>query len=251
VAEEFDGEQFVDAGEGRDGVTLKPEALFRGGMLRYVTGIGNSVMELAKNVEIFVACDVENPLLGVKGSVRVFGKQKGLLEENFEEFEQGIANVNTILQRDLGAPDWSNFPMAGAAGGLSGMIHAALGGKMTSGMDFIEQYGNLHALIDKSDVIVTGEGGFDNQTFDGKVIHIMLKLAHEGNKQVVIICGINRVPQEVLDREDVAPLLQKAKILEMSKIFGMDKSLHQSEECLKNLVKDHFDDVFTIPVSKI
>ena len=67
-------------------------------------------------LEMTVACDVTNPLLGPEGATYTYGRQKGADEEKQKILEEGMASYARAMARDLGK-DWSPEPGAGAAGG--------------------------------------------------------------------------------------------------------------------------------------
>ena len=57
---------------------------------------------LPKNVSMKIICDVENPLLGTQGAVKVFGAQKGATPQMKTLLENGLANWCQILEHDSG-----------------------------------------------------------------------------------------------------------------------------------------------------
>lgn len=110
-----------------------------------------------------VLSDVTSPLLGALGCVAVFGPQKGMdaalapiAEQNLARFARLIAGV------DPGTPG------AGAAGG-AGFGLLAWGAQLTSGAAAVGEMLGLPALTKDVDVVITGEGRFDEQSSSGKV----------------------------------------------------------------------------------
>jgi len=61
-----------------------------------------SIDERIGEVEVFVASDVENPLLGDSGAARVFAPQKGAGPEDVELLERNLSHLADIIERDLG-----------------------------------------------------------------------------------------------------------------------------------------------------
>ena len=68
--------------------------------------------------EIVAACDVQNPLLGPRGTARVFGPQKGADAKDIVALEEGLLNLADVVASDLGC-DFRDTPGAGAAGGIA------------------------------------------------------------------------------------------------------------------------------------
>ena len=60
----------------------------------------------------------------------------------------------------------ANSPSAGASGGFVGAMLALFGdnAKVVSGMDFVAELTDLDQKIQRNDLIITGEGSFDDQT---------------------------------------------------------------------------------------
>jgi glycerate kinase len=119
-------------------------------------------------VELIAATDVEHPLLGPMGAAAVFGPQKGadpatvpLLEARLSEW---TAELNAVAGRDVGAE-----PGAGAAGGIGAAL-LALGGRRESGAAVIADHTGLAADVAAAELIITGEGRFDDQSLHGKVV---------------------------------------------------------------------------------
>ena len=57
------------------------------------------------------------------------------------------------------------------------------------GFDVVADEVGLHEQIAQCDLIITGEGYLDSESFDGKVVGGVQQLAQQFNKPVVVICG--------------------------------------------------------------
>lgn len=136
--------------------------------------------------EIIVACDVDNPLLGPNGATRVYGPQKGV--QNFPWFEQRLAHLAQLAQRDLGL-DAQEIPGAGAAGGLGFGLIVFAGGKLTSGFALVAAQVDLAARVQAADLVVTGEGKLDEQSLQGKGPGGVARLARAQGKKIVGVAG--------------------------------------------------------------
>jgi glycerate kinase len=137
------------------------------------------------NVEIF--CDVTNPLYGNNGAAQVFGKQKGADKNMIKNLDQGLKHFSDRVRQQLGIN--VNFPGAGAAGGLGAGAKLGFDAKISRGIERIAELTGLEANIQASDVIITGEGQFDQQSLQGKVIYGVLTLARKYHKPVIVLAG--------------------------------------------------------------
>lgn len=114
-------------------------------------------------VDLVVATDVDNPLLGPLGATAVFSAQKGATPDMMPVLEERLARF-----ADLIGPELAQLPGAGAAGGL-GLALFALGGHRESGADLVLRELDVAGLIAASDLVVTGEGSLDGQSLAGKL----------------------------------------------------------------------------------
>ena len=77
---------------------------------------------------------------------------------------------------------------SGAAGGLAGGL-AALGARLVPGFDLVADAIGLDDRIEGADLVVTGEGFLDEQSFEGKVVGGVLELAAEAGVPVLVVAG--------------------------------------------------------------
>jgi glycerate 2-kinase len=183
---------------------LIAEAL-RAGSTRIVVGLGGSAstdggkamitelggLEVARgklaDIELIAASDVEYPLLGPWGASRVFGPQKGADTATVAALEVRLEawalELDTAAGREVSAE-----PGAGAAGGLgAGLL--ALGGRVESGAAIIAEHTHLADDLEAADMIVTGEGRFDEQSLHGKVVGELATAAEPLGIPVVVLAG--------------------------------------------------------------
>ena len=121
-------------------------------------------------VELRVATDVTNPLLGFRGASAVYGPQKGATPDETQRLDRALTHWADMLQRDLtGGVDVRALEGAGAAGGMGAAL-LALGATRESGIALVRDAVGLAALVASADLVVTGEGMYDWQSRDGKVI---------------------------------------------------------------------------------
>jgi glycerate kinase len=146
-----------------------------------------------EGVEVLVATDVTNPLLGPNGAAAVYAPQKGATPEQVDILEAALHRYASVLRRSLGM-DIANLPGAGAAGGLAGGLVAFLGARIQSGFDLVADATHLHERLAQADLVITGEGSFDSQSLQGKVTGRIIELARAAAKPVIILAGRAQTP---------------------------------------------------------
>ena len=142
------------------------------------------------SVEFFAATDVMNPLLGNQGATKVYGPQKGALHDEINYLENAFTHLAEIINKDLGI-DLTKIDGAGAGGGIGGGLVAFLNAKIISGADFILDNLDFNKKISECDLIITGEGSFDNQSLMGKITGNIISRCQKQNKNALIISGIS------------------------------------------------------------
>jgi glycerate kinase len=124
-------------------------------------------------VEIDVASDVTNPLLGPSGAAAIFGPQKGATPALVAELDAALARWATLLEAVSGR-SIRDLPATGAAGGTLAALLAIedrLGGlEIHSGVEVVMELTGFGDRLAESDLVVTGEGRLDTQTALGKTV---------------------------------------------------------------------------------
>lgn len=147
----------------------------------------SGLMAQASRAEWIAACDVDNRLTGPGGAL-MYGRQKGAGARDRERLDRGLRNFRRIVLEQFGVdPDGS--PGSGAAGGLAAGLVALLAAKIVSGFDLYRTMVRLDRKIANCDVVMTGEGRLDEQTFRGKAAFRLAGLALQWGKPVVFITG--------------------------------------------------------------
>jgi glycerate kinase len=140
-------------------------------------------------VQVNVACDVKNPLLGPRGATRVYGPQKGLRDEaQAEQLELGLARLADVAARTFGR-DHRDTPGAGAAGGLGFGLMTFCAAEMLPGFDLVAGLLGLEAAVARADLVLTGEGSLDRQTLEGKAPAGVAALARRLGRPVIAFGG--------------------------------------------------------------
>lgn len=160
-----------------------------GGELKNLAEIdASSLDERLKRCRITAACDVTNPLTGEHGASLVYGAQKGGSEDLLKQLDENLAHYADIIRRDLGL-DVAEIPGSGAAGGLGAGLLAFLNAELISGFNVVKEIVNLESHIAKCDLVISGEGQIDSQSFFGKTPMGVAQVAKKYNKPVILIAG--------------------------------------------------------------
>lgn len=122
-------------------------------------------------VEIVLASDVDNPLLGITGATKTYGPQKGLAEERLVTVDGWLQRFAEATDRKLAAAKG-----AGAAGGI-GFALMLLGARREAGIGLVAEAVGLPREVAGSDLVVTGEGAFDFSSRSGKVPYGVAEVA--------------------------------------------------------------------------
>ena len=140
--------------------------------------------------------DVTNPLVGLRGALRVFGPQKGLAQDPdaLDAYDRWMVRYGALLDaacRAVAAPRFRSLagvPGTGAAGGLGAAV-LALGGTLTPGIDAVLDRAGFDEALRDCDVVVTGEGMMDGQTAGGKAPLGVARRARAAGVPVVAVVG--------------------------------------------------------------
>ena len=167
-----------------------------------------AVIELAavdprlSELELRIACDVTNPLLGEHGAAATYAPQKGAWPEDIEALEAWLTHYADLLERAAGTRA-REIPGAGAAGGTSfGLL--CLAPRMRSfelipGIDVVMQETGFANRLATADLVITGEGRIDDQTAYGKTaLGVARRAAAAGVPCLAIGGGVTREGMAVL-----------------------------------------------------
>ncbi|MGH9056462.1 MAG: glycerate kinase family protein [Acidimicrobiales bacterium] len=135
-------------------------------------------------VELLVACDVTTRFLDAAAT---FSPQKGASAAQVALLSRRLQRLAQLYQDRFGV-DVRSIPGSGAAGGLAGGL-AALGATLVGGFDLVADRTELAERIEGADLVLTGEGLLDDQSFQGKVVGGVAALAEEAGVPVVVLAG--------------------------------------------------------------
>lgn len=133
---------------------------------------------------ILVGCDVRNKLLGKEGASAVFGPQKGATPQMVRHLDLALRNLSRIAHSRA-----ENIPGSGAAGGAGYGLMTFCHAKMISGFELVSKYTGLEKHLNDADLIITGEGSLDQQTFSGKAPECLRILGAKKKIPILALAG--------------------------------------------------------------
>jgi glycerate kinase len=145
-----------------------------------------------RDVDLAVASDVSNPLLGPAGAAAVYGPQKGASPAQVEELDARLARWADRLEAAAGRRV-RDQPGAGAAGGV-GFALLAIADRFRSfafrpGIDLVFEATDFAQRLACADLVITGEGRIDAQTGFGKTALGVARRAAEAGVPCVAVGG--------------------------------------------------------------
>lgn len=189
-----------------------------------------------RDVEVTVACDVDNPLLGSRGASAIFGPQKGATSQDVEFLDGALENLARVAGHLDGA---ARTPGAGAAGGLGYAFSAFLGAKLQSGVDVVVEAVDLPAAVSGATLVLTGEGAMDRQTLMGKTLSGVARVAREHGVPVIGFAGrLGEGVEELYDHGFVGllPIVSSVSTLDEALARGHENLSNASERAIRLLV---------------
>jgi glycerate kinase len=137
---------------------------------------------------ISLICDVDNLLLGPEGAAAVFGPQKGADEAGVLYLENGLRVFAEVIKKDLGI-DVTDLRGGGAAGGMGAGFFGLFKAKIHQGIDFLLNEVRFDDQLEKTSLVITGEGRLDSQSYQGKVISGIAKRTAKKNVPLLAVVG--------------------------------------------------------------
>ena len=181
------GFQFYD----KDKKELQPI----GDSLQYIHSISRPTNIIEFDLTVF--SDVNNPLYGPQGAAYIYAQQKGASELDIVQLNQGLINFSNVLKKQFGI-DVSQIAGGGCAGGIGAGLVGLLDAKLENGFTSLSTLTYLEAKIKQADLVISGEGKLDSQTFHGKVVAGISALCKTHDKPLITFAGSNQLrPNEL------------------------------------------------------
>ncbi|WP_374855314.1 glycerate kinase [Acinetobacter indicus] len=202
-----------------------------GGNLKQICEIDLSALDARlATTEMLIASDVNNPLCGEYGASAIFGPQKGATPELVKILDQNLGYFANLVETTLGV-NVQHQAGAGAAGGLGFGLLAFARAKIQSGVELLIQQTGLTEKITQADVVLTGEGKIDRQTFMGNTPFGVAQVAKSLNKPVYAFAG--------MIGEGIEPLLEAG----FTQIIGINLPDISVEDAIRNAENNLTDSV--------
>ena len=178
-----------------------------------------------RGVDVVVACDVDTRFVDAAES---FAPQKGATQAQVYLLRRRLERLAQVYEQDFGV-DVRDIAGSGAAGGLAGGL-AALGAVLVPGFAVVADALSLAERFEGADLVVTGEGFVDEQSFRGKAVGGVVELAGEAGVPVLVVTG------EVLEGVDVAS--RGVECISLVARFGHERAMADPTGCVRDAVAD-------------
>jgi glycerate kinase len=213
----------LDAGAKRIVVGMGGSATTDGGL-----GAVRAVWAPARlrSVELIAAVDVRTRFLD---AAEVFAPQKGATPAQVALLRRRLDRLAQVYLEDYGV-DVTSLDGTGAAGGLAGGLLAS-GAHIVPGFDVIADAVDLPAHLEGADLVVTGEGFLDEQSFEGKVVGGVVDMAKAAGVPVLALAG------EVYDAID-----ERVEAISLVERYGAARSHADVLGCIEDAVADWLAD---------
>jgi glycerate kinase len=155
-----------------------------------------------REVQVVVACDVDNPLTGPHGAAATYGPQKGATPEQVALLDAYLSRFADLVPQETDR-DVRDAPGAGAAGGVGFAALAVLDATLRPGIELVLELIDFERHLDGVDLVVVGEGALDGQSLRGKAPIGVARLARAAGARVVAVCGVNHLPTSELEASGI------------------------------------------------
>jgi glycerate kinase len=178
-------------------------------------------------IDVSVACDVTTRFVD---AAEVFAPQKGATPAQVELLRRRLERLADVYVRDYGV-DVRDLSGGGAAGGLAGGL-AVLGAKLVPGFDVVADAIELDERIEGADLILTGEGFLDDQSFAGKAVGGVAELGREAGVPVLAIVG---------DADPAAAVPAGIEVVSLVARFGEERAMGDVLACIEEAVSERLE----------
>ena len=203
-----------------------------GAALAGLRGLDPAGLRDLSGVDVLLASDVDNPLLGPDGAAAIYGPQKGASPEDIPVLEEGLARWADLAETALGeglrdrpgagatsprarkwpggagarSPRVREWAGAGAAGGLGFAALAFLGARMQPGIEVVLELVSFAERAAGASLVITGEGSLDAQTLRGKAPAGVARATRtvSPGTPVVAVAGACSLDRAALERAGIA-----------------------------------------------
>jgi glycerate kinase len=186
-----------------------------------------------RSVDLAVACDVTTRFTD---AASVFGPQKGATDAQVKLLSARLHQLADRYRHEFGI-DVDEVEGSGAAGGIAGLL-AALGGRLVPGFELVADEVDLYDHLEDAELVITGEGHLDRQSFAGKVVGGVVSIAADHGVPAAAIVGI--ADAEVRDRLPTIAIADE---------FGLERAMREPQWCVERAagkLLDRFNNQFQV-----
>ena len=202
--------------------------------------IGENLKEISKintlkvypnlfKTKFVVATDVSNPFYGSEGAAYVFATQKGADSNGVKDLDLGLKNICALIKNDFNI-DLQNVAGSGAGGGIGGGAVSFLKAEIKSASQWILEINHVESKLRNVDLLITGEGKIDSQTWQGKLISQLVLQAERAETPVILVCGT---------LQDVEKIISQKSVLYASSVLNEPMNLEIALENALELIENH------------
>lgn len=190
--------------------------------------------------QFILATDVKNPLLGPRGASFVFAPQKGASAQDIILLEENMTHLAEVVRQTTGK-NLASEPGSGAAGGAVFLLRSFLNSRVVSGFDLLAEKNHLPTHIKNKlfDLVITGEGCLDHQSFQGKVVGQLANLCQKYQVPLIALVGKTFLNQENLAEKGISQVhtLADARVCEKTAMTNAPQLLREkAREILAKLL---------------
>ena len=178
--------------------------------------------------KFIVATDVSNPFYGKEGAAYVFSPQKGADNQAVECLDVGLQNINQLIRKDFKV-DLQTVAGSGAGGGIGGGAIAFLNAEIKSAAQWILEINQVENKLKGADILITGEGKIDSQTWQGKLISQLVVQAQITQTPVILVCGTLQGIESIIAQNGI---LYACSIL--NEPIDLEKALKSASQLVEN-----------------
>jgi glycerate kinase len=175
-----------------------------------------------------VATDVSNPFHGINGAAYTFSPQKGADAQGVKDLDLGLQNISELIKKDF-KTDLQKVTGSGAGGGIGGGAFSFLKAEIKSAAQWILEINQIKNKLKNVDLLITGEGKIDNQTWQGKLISQLVLQAEIAQKPVILVCGTLQDIESIVAQKGI---LYTTSIL--TEPMNLEKALENAMELVEN-----------------
>lgn len=165
-------------------------------------------------VDLVAGCDVRTRFCQ---AAEVFGPQKGASDAEVRLLTRRLERLSQVYEDDYGV-GVSEYPGTGAAGGLAGGLFA-VGARLESGFEVLAEAVRLDEYLPSAELVITGEGFLDAESFNGKVVGGVADWARHWDVPVLAVVG---------DVEDGLVVPPNVTVVSLARVYGSEASYNNT-----------------------